>query len=631
MSIDRAAPSAAADPRPGPLQPGHATPYRMTVTTRQSHTDAVALVDQCLGAWLKYEGHAEPPPAPPPDPQLDPLSEPAPHSSLDLAPGLPPGSPPGLSPDLLASASQLIGAPPGSSPGPAPAAVRHRLGERVILDRDAGPLPAGPPGAPPGRYARRRLRTPAAHGTHQLTVTVATEDGGASWIRLEAEQSTAAPGLRTPSGVPVPELVNSLLPLVDALDGTVEVRTQPRIIAAAEVEVLIDELCDPGRRLPIVVASVPADLDPRDWAADQLQPLLSKVAGLAVCYVLDPGARVAFNTALEFHAVYGGAVRTYLPEVDPASRRDGQRHLVLPRHRIEGEPRRAAALLAREPRRLAALAPLPEPLARVPVLRLRPTAPAARPDSGPDARLTAELSELVTELTDTQQHGADELQRVRHSLHRSHRRELHLRAENELQDTALRRVSAQLRALGSLLCPPGEVVPDPAGLLGPASDGPSTFTELLYRMGEFPLVSFTGDEKETVALDAHTVGGNWVRLTWEGLTALQEYATVAVHGAARGDFKQWCEHAPVGGSHFPPRKAVRNESRTVCSHTKMRRERMFAVPPSVDPSGRAFMGAHLRIGGGRTAPRLHYLDDCSGSGRIYVGYIGMHLTNTMTN
>jgi hypothetical protein len=527
----------------------------------------------------------------------------------------------------------LLGAPPGSSPGPAPTAVRYRLGERVLLDRDAGPLPAGPPGAPPGRYARRRLRTPAAHGTHQLTLTVATEDGGPGWIRLEAEQLAAAAGLRTPSGVPIPELVHSLLPLIDALDGAAEVRPQPRIITAAEVDAVIDELCDPARRLPIVVASVPADLDPRDWVVEQLQPLLHKVAGLVVGYVLDPGARVAFNTALEFHAVYGGAVRTYLPEVDPASRRDAQRHLVLPRHRIEGEPRRAAALLAREPRRLADLAPLPEPLARVPVLRVRPSeaADSGQPGAGQGAPLTAELAGLVTELADAQQLGVDELQRVRRSLYRSHRRELHLRAENELQGTALRRVSAQLRVLNSRLCPPGEAAPDPARLFESASGGPGSFTELLYRIGEFPLLSFTGDEKETLALDAHTVGGNWVRLTWEGLTALQEYATVAVHGAAGGDFKQWCEHTPVGGSHFPPRKAVRNESRTVCSHSKMRRERMFSVPPSVDPSGRAFMGAHLRIGGGRTAPRLHYLDDCSGSGRIYVGYIGMHLTNTMTN
>lgn len=590
MSNDRTAPPAvtASDSPAGPLQPGHATPYRMTVTTRQSHADAVALADQCLGAWLKHEGYAEPPPPP-----------------VEDTAGR------GTGPE-----------PPGKSP-----ATRHRLADRVLLDRDAGPLVSRAPGPPAGRYTRRRLRTPAPHGTHQLTLTVATESGGPSWIRLEAEHQSATPGVRTPGRVPIPELVRSLLPLLDALDGDTEVRPLPRIIGAAEVDTVIDELCDPGRRLPIVVASVPADLDPRSWATDLLHPLLHNVAGLAVGYVLDPGARVAFNTALEYHTVYGGAVRTYLPEVDPASRRDAQRHLVLPRYRIESEPRRAAALLAREPRRLADLAPLPGPLARVPVLRVRPV--ERRPSA-------AELAELVGELAESQQAGADELQRVRRSLHRSHRRELHLRAENELQGTALRRVSTQLRVLNSRLCPPSAPAPNPlpdgvGALLDTASDGPLSFTELLDRMVEFPLLSFTGDEKETLALDAHTVGGNWVRLTWDGLTALQEYATVAVHGAAGGDFKQWCEHAPVGGSHFPPRKAVRGESRTVCSHTKMRRERMFAVPPSVDPSGRAFMGAHLRIGGGRTAPRLHYLDDCSGSGRIYVGYIGMHLTNTRTN
>lgn len=123
----------------------------------------------------------------------------------------------------------------------------------------------------------------------------------------------------------------------------------------------------------------------------------------------------------------------------------------------------------------------------------------------------------------------------------------------------------------------------------------------------------------------------WARLTWDGLTALQEYAEAAVRGEAGGDFKQWCERTPAGCHRFPPRKAVRGESRTVFSHTKWKRERMLPVPECVDASRRAFMGAHLRIGGGRTAPRLHYLDDCSGSGRIYVGYIGLHLTNTRTN
>ncbi|WP_051966120.1 hypothetical protein, partial [Kitasatospora mediocidica] len=500
------------------------------------------------------------------------------------------------------------------------AGSRHRLADRVLFDRDSGPLAAGPAGSPNGRYTRRRLRTPAPHGTHQLTLTIASESDGPSWVRLEAEHQSA-PGVRTPGRVPVPELVATLLPLLDASDGDAEVRLLPRIITAAEVDTVIDELCDPARRLPIVVASVPADLSPQVWSTQVLDPLLRNVAGLAVGYVLAPEARVLFNTALEFHTVYGGAVRTYLPEVDPASRRDAGRHLVLPRHRIESEPRRAAALLAREPRRLADLAPLPGPLARVPAPQVRLVEPC--PSQSP-------LDELAGELAESRKAGADELQRVRISLHRSRRREFHLRTENEVQSNALRRVSGQLRALNSRLCPPGQSAPDPAEL-EEGLCGPTSFTELLGRIGEFPLLTFTGDAKETLALDASTAGSGWVRLTWDGLTALQEYASVAVHGAAGGDFKQWCEHAPVGGSHFPPRKAVRGESQTVCSHGKMRRERMFAVPAGVDPSGRAFMGAHLRIGGGRTAPRLHYLDDCSGSGRIYVGYIGLHLTNTLTN
>ncbi|MFE0462568.1 hypothetical protein ACFW1A_25265 [Kitasatospora sp. NPDC058965] len=561
MSSDPAAPTAAAPSTPtttGPL-PGQSTPYRMTVTTRHPHADAVRLADQCLADWLKQQGCAEPPPDPgPPDP------------------------------------------PAAGAPAASPVATRYRLGERVLLDRDAGPLPAG---GPPGRYARRRVRIPAPNGAHRITLTVAEQTGGPCWLRLEAEHQPTAPGVRTPGRVPVPELAHRLLPLLEALDATAEVRALPRIITAAEVDAVIDELCDPARRLPTVVASIPADLDAREWTRRLLDPLLHGVAGLAVGYVLDQSARVAFNTALEYHTVYGGAVRTYLPEVDPASRRDALRHLVLPRHRIEGDPRRAAALLAREPRRLAELAPLPEPLARVPALRVPPPVQRSAEPAVPAVR---------------QEAGAEEVQRIRRSLQRSWRHEL--RPGSEAQGGAVRRVGAQLRAVSSRLCPP-------------AGDrcGPASFTELLARMTEFPLLSFTGDEKETMALDAHTVGGNWVRLTWDGLTALQEYAAVAVHGEAGGDFKQWCEHAPAGGSHFPPRKAVRGESRTVCSHGKMRRERMFVVPASVDPSGRAFMGAHLRIGGGRTAPRLHYLDDCSGSGRIYVGYIGMHLTNTMTN
>ncbi|MFI8086144.1 hypothetical protein ACIF6L_35785 [Kitasatospora sp. NPDC086009] len=597
MTSDRSSSPARAG-LPGPR--GLATPYRMTVTTALPHADAVALADQRLAAWLKHEGCEEPPPAA--------------HRSV------------------AAEAAEVP-------------AERLRLGDRVLLDRDGGPLRGGP-GA--GRYDRRRLRTPAPHGTHQLTLTTATGSDGRTWVRLEAETHTTGTGVRTPCRVPVPELACSLLPLLDATDGPAAVQSEPRVLTAAEVDGLIDALCDPERRLPVVVASVPVNHDLDSWVEDVVRPLCRQLPGLATTYVLDPGARTEFNVALEYHTVYGGAVRTYQPEVDPASRSDGARHPVLARHRIEEDLRRAAGLLAREPRRLAAELPLPAPLAAVPVLRVPAT--AARPGTGPeDATARAERAALAHEEQQDhaeQQARADELERVRHSLRRERRRGRRVPSAADEPPggsvTGPRRGVQSRGPAGRLCVGPGSAGRRPAAPGAgsrPGSPGapgfravPDSFTELMARLDEFPLLTFTGDQKSALALDdLRCAGAGWARLTWGGLTSLQEYAEAAVRGEAGGDFKQWCEHTPAGRHRFPPRKAVRGESRTVFSHTKWKRERILPVPECVDASRRAFMGAHLRIGGGRTAPRLHYLDDCSGSGRIYVGYIGLHLTNTRTN
>ncbi|MFE4973787.1 hypothetical protein ACFRAR_16965 [Kitasatospora sp. NPDC056651] len=587
----------------------------MTVTTALAHPEAVALADEQLAAWLKQEGFEEPPPAGP--------------------------------------------APLGPGAAAGPATERLRLGERVLFDRDQGPLRDGP-GA--GRYDRRRLRTPAPHGTQQLTLTVATGADGPTWVRLEAETHSTGTGVRTPCRVPVPELARSLLPLLDATDGPAAVHTGPRVITADEVDALIDELCDPERRLPVVVASVPVNVPLDGWVHDVVAPLCRQLPGLATAYVLDPGARTGFNVALEYHTVYGGAVRTYLPEVDPASRQDSARHPVLARGRIEEDLRRAAGLLAREPRRLAADQPLPPPLAAVPVLRVPPpqlrraaerttgrtagnaadgAADRTAGGRGPErAAARADLTALAREEQQDraeQQARADELERVRHTLRlerRDHRERGQGRDSRDIREGRLR---SGARALTGRHClaPAGggpALGAHPAVRPVARPGAPDTFSELMARLGEFPLVTFTGDQKTALALDGlQCTGAGWARLAWDGLTALQEYAEAAVRGAAGGDFKQWCERTPEGCRRFPPRKAVRGESRTVFSHTKWKRERMLPVPECVDASRRAFMGAHLRIGGGRTAPRLHYLDDCSGSGRIYVGYIGLHLTNTRTN
>ncbi|MCD0483407.1 hypothetical protein LO771_13590 [Streptacidiphilus sp. ASG 303] len=569
--------------------------YRMVVTSGHGHTDTAALADQRLRGWLKQEGYDEPPAAP---------------------------------------------APPVADGAAPPEAARYRIGDRASLDLDAGPLRGGT-----GRYLRRRVRQPAPHGVRQTTLTVATPSGGPTWVRLEAEHLPNGPGVRSSGRVPVPGLARDLLPLLDASDGPAAVRDRPAVVGPRAVDRLIDELCDPDRRLPIVVASVPADLDRDAWLADAVRPAVAGLTGLAVLYVLDHAARPAFNLALEYHPVYGGAVRTYLPGLDPAARGDGVHHPVMSRRLLEDDPRRAAAILAREPRRLAADTPLPDVLADVPVLRTLPLPPAPpRPGSPPadqNARgartdQDARAAEAAEESAREEQAGADELQRIRRQLQHAERLERSLLAEADDQYEALRHARAQVRVLTRrLVSAAGPAAADPAEVAGDArreeDANPATFAELVARLGEFPSLVFTGDVKEALALDERNAGPGWARLAWDGLLALQDYADAAARGRAHGDFKQWCEHTPPDCHPFPPRKAVRGESHTVSTNAKWKKERMLPVPHAVDPSGRAFMGAHLRIGGGGTAPRLHYLDDCSGTGRIYIGYIGLHLTNTRTN
>jgi hypothetical protein len=58
---------------------------------------------------------------------------------------------------------------------------------------------------------------------------------------------------------------------------------------------------------------------------------------------------------------------------------------------------------------------------------------------------------------------------------------------------------------------------------------------------------------------------------------------------------------------------------------------VFRVPTSVSPDGLVLMDAHFKPTHADTvAPRMHYFDDTDQSGKVYVGYIGRHLTNTKT-
>lgn len=148
---------------------------------------------------------------------------------------------------------------------------------------------------------------------------------------------------------------------------------------------------------------------------------------------------------------------------------------------------------------------------------------------------------------------------------------------------------------------------------------------------ELALIEFTGNRQPLLALDRSPESSTWVRSSWEVLRALQAYTEAKAAGTFTGDFKRWCENPPSGAYAIPAGKVVRDESETVRNNAKWRREREFPVPPEVDSSRRVFMGAHIRVGAsasGQISPRLYFHDVTMQRGKVYVGYLGRHLTNT---
>ncbi|GGK35592.1 hypothetical protein GCM10010124_30390 [Pilimelia terevasa] len=446
-----------------------------------------------------------------------------------------------------------------------------------------------------------------------------------TWVSLNVEPVVSDSVLAPPAAPP--RLVRLLLEALDAYDGEAELRHRPVTVGAAAVDDLLDIVCAEDRRLPAVVAAAPADAAFPRWGA-VVDRLVRHLPGLASIYLLDPVAAGAFNEGIgSTHRIGPGSVRTYLSGADPAVPEDAVRHRVLSRRRIEAEPARAARVLAVLPRQLAAAA-VPPAAARGLHLSIHDVRPPPRRPDDPTAALRAEVA-LLTELLV----AADETERaLRATVARQQDEMLGLAADLEGEREGLEQRYAQVRALQQRLTEARlfDSAYTPAERPPPLA---TSFAELLDRVGQLdPHVTFAGDQSICLDLDEQPHSSAWAQVAWQGLLALADYARASGQGVFAGDFKSWCEKPPDGDWYaLSAGKVARDESLTVRRNPKFHQARVFAVPRTVDPGGRVFMGAHIKLGNSTTvAPRMHFHDASHGAGVVYVGYIGPHLPNTLT-
>lgn len=125
----------------------------------------------------------------------------------------------------------------------------------------------------------------------------------------------------------------------------------------------------------------------------------------------------------------------------------------------------------------------------------------------------------------------------------------------------------------------------------------------------------------------------WAGKAWDALCALDDYARARSGGDFHGGFRDWCLVGAAGRRVISAALLAMKESDSVSGREKFAAPRTFPVPPEVDPSGRVFMPAHIKLRRtGTPAPRIHFYDDAGGAtGKIWVGYVGDHLPNTRTN
>jgi hypothetical protein len=133
------------------------------------------------------------------------------------------------------------------------------------------------------------------------------------------------------------------------------------------------------------------------------------------------------------------------------------------------------------------------------------------------------------------------------------------------------------------------------------------------------------DKREVLALDNDERTLSWATKIWFALRSLQSFAEWIDAEEFSGNFVQFCLEEFPNATTYYANKVSMVESERTDRDPACRSARTFSVPLNVNPDGRAYMPAHIKIDSSSVAPRIHFLDDTSRSGLVYVGYVGSHL------
>ncbi len=439
-----------------------------------------------------------------------------------------------------------------------------------------------------------------------ILTAIAAEDQGWIWIDLErvSDDTYGPPPVLAPPG-----LVRTFLASSTCRSGSTQLRPSHRVVEEAQVSELIEELLDPDRGVPVIVAS--RDNGDPSGAATRAGALAATVVGVANVWALDGLATSALSKELgpDLH-IFGGAVRTYLPGMTVPDRYP-RRHRFARRELFVPSARRGAQIVARAivGKALAARPPI--------VFRNRVALLPGFARQAPDA------DALLADLLRAEQERDQLQQDLEWAV-----------LEADMAASEADEARARVRWLENRLADAGQYVagtPTPEDERPAEADSCSEALELAKIHLDLVIVGDTTASADE--LDQHVKASIWGRKAWLALRALQGYAQAKASGQVKGNFLQYCRTSPSGLEVVPSEWVAASESETTTNNPRFREARVFPVPVAVSTDGEVYMEEHIRLEkGSDPAPRIHFWDDTGGkTGKVYVGYLGRHLPNFQTN
>jgi hypothetical protein len=505
-------------------------------------------------------------------------------------------------------------------------------------------------------------------------------------VDVDAENIYEAVGKVAP-----PRLMRRILEAHQAMDGETPLTGEPQVVRGAEATPVLAAILDQTRTASVIVAPLPWGDGEDEWRT-AVRSLTTLSVGVASTFILDDSATALVSAGLSTsHGIQKGVIRTFAPQVDLESPEDALRHpklypATLLKYVDGGRVRsNLQRLHARSTRLRFVERELPLDVRRGLDILFRAEAAARRTR---DVERTVRETLLQPEgvgITDdaTTQVPSEGLQHFvsrwlgsglelsdatfadldrlleRKTIEASRREEdLNKAAETQEQlESALRESKSQLEALSFELAVAEESVrkhdrevtvlrhrlveygkPE-LTYVEPESDlwdSPDDILSLLDRISPdgdthlaFSRIEFTGDIDKALEVDVREPTPRYAHAFWDYVHVLYDYAEGYAQGRISVGVHLYLTSDNIGGHKCPPDRHASGESDTTLN--RWGNERILPVPTEVDPSGTVLMAAHFKPTWRDTfAPRMHYYIDINGTGKIYIGYIGRHLTTKDT-